>query len=83
MARPTKNPILVHLPASLERRAASSKFPAATAAFTLLALMIPTTPNGRQQKMVTRIDSTSQFFGGVESSYLFGLIKTNIKSNNS
>src|SRR3546814_2846297 len=62
-AMPTKKPILVHFPACWELSKASLYCPASYLPFTLAAYTIPTIPNGRQQKSVTRIDSTGQFFG--------------------
>jgi hypothetical protein len=50
----------------LEAACAPAKSPVAHLEFTWEAKTIPAIPKGKQQNMVTRIDSTSQFLGGVE-----------------
>ncbi len=61
---PIQKPITTHFLASAAASAAPSTSPAKNLDSTLEALMMPTMPKGRQQKMVTRMDSTNQFLGG-------------------
>lgn len=70
---PTKNPILVHLPASLEALSAPAISPVLKRDSTLAALTMPTMPKGKQQNNVTRIDSTSHVFGGAWGVVMFSM----------
>ena len=60
---PTQNAHLVHFPACTEALSAPSKSPELNLELTFAALTIPAMPNGKQQKSVTKIDSTSHVLG--------------------
>lgn len=61
--KPVQNAHLVHFPACSEALFAPCISPALNFELTLAALTIPAIPNGKQQKRVTKIDSTSQVLG--------------------
>lgn len=63
MPKPIKKPTLVQVPASFEAFKAPAMSPASYLLFTCDEKTIPTIPKGKQQKIVTKIDSTSQFLG--------------------
>ena len=57
------NPHLVQFPADLLASSAAATLPAAKSELTFAAFTIPTMPNGRQQKIVTKMDSAIHVFG--------------------
>lgn len=64
-ATPHHRPTFTHFFASFDFFSASSILPTAKAELTEHALTIPTTPNGIQQKMVTKIECRSHVFGQI------------------
>lgn len=63
MARPIQKPSLVQKPALCDAASAPTISPLRQMASTFDAFTIPTTPNGRQQNIITSIDSTSHVLG--------------------
>ena len=64
-ASPVKKPIFVQRFAFLLAICASKILPAAIEELTFEAWMIPTMPKGKQQKIVTNMDSVSHVLGGM------------------
>lgn len=62
-ANAVKTPHSVHFLACLERYNACSYSPLEYKVSIFVALIIPTMPNGKQQKQVTNIDSTNHVLG--------------------